>query len=75
MVGQARSKRSSEPSHGRRDDWSVDQYCVLCGLLVITPERHQSALLLQLHEDHLNVHGIEFKYYADGIHSGLTPPG
>ena len=24
---------------------------------------------------HLKGHCIEFKYYADGIHSGLTPPG
>ena len=24
---------------------------------------------------HLKGHSIEFKYYADGIHSGLTPPG
>ena len=24
---------------------------------------------------HLQGHCIEFKYYADGIHSGLTPPG
>ena len=24
---------------------------------------------------HLKRHCIEFKYYADGIHSGLTPPG
>ena len=24
---------------------------------------------------YLKVHCIEFKYYADGIHSGLTPPG
>ena len=23
----------------------------------------------------LKGHCIEFKYYADGIHSGLTPPG
>ena len=23
----------------------------------------------------LKGHSIEFKYYADGIHSGLTPPG
>ena len=23
----------------------------------------------------LNGHCIEFKHYADGIHSGLTPPG
>ena len=23
----------------------------------------------------LRGHCIEFKYYADGIHSGLTPPG
>ena len=23
----------------------------------------------------LKRHCIEFKYYADGIHSGLTPPG
>ena len=23
----------------------------------------------------LKGHYIEFKYYADGIHSGLTPPG
>ena len=25
--------------------------------------------------EHLKGHCIEFKYYADGIHSGLTPPG
>ena len=24
---------------------------------------------------YLKGHCIEFKYYADGIHSGLTPPG
>ena len=24
---------------------------------------------------HLKGHCIEFKYYADGVHSGLTPPG
>ena len=26
-------------------------------------------------ESTLKGHCIEFKYYADGIHSGLTPPG
>ena len=26
-------------------------------------------------QDLLKGHCIEFKYYADGIHSGLTPPG
>ena len=25
--------------------------------------------------NNLKGHSIEFKYYADGIHSGLTPPG
>ena len=30
-------------------------------------DRHSPALL--------KGHCIEFKYYADGIHSGLTPPG
>ena len=25
--------------------------------------------------NNLKGHCIEFKYYADGIHSGLTPPG
>ena len=25
--------------------------------------------------EHLKGHCVEFKYYADGIHSGLTPPG
>ena len=27
------------------------------------------------HYDSLKGHCIEFKYYADSIHSGLTPPG
>ena len=38
-----------EPYHRRRD---VDQNYVLWGLKVIIPERHQSGLLQQLHEDH-----------------------
>ena len=27
------------------------------------------------HARDLKGHCIEFKYYADGIHTGLTPPG
>ena len=32
---------------------------------------------LQIHKagSSLKGHCIEFKYYANGIHSGLTPPG
>ena len=44
-----------EPYHRRRDELSVDQNCVLWGLRVIIPERHQSALLQQLHEDHFGI--------------------
>ena len=40
-----------EPYHRRHDELSVDQNWVLWGLRVIIPERHQSALLQQLHED------------------------
>ena len=29
----------------------------------------------RIHRMELKGHYIEFKYYADGIHSGLTPPG
>ena len=43
-----------EAYHIRRDGLTVDQNCVLY-LRVIKPERHQSALLLQLHEDHLGI--------------------
>ena len=31
--------------------------------------------LLTIIEYQLKGHCIELKYYADGIHSGLTPPG
>ena len=41
-----------EPYHRRRDELSVDQNCVLWGLRVIIAERHQSALMQQLHEVH-----------------------
>ena len=41
-----------EPYHRRRDELSVDQNCVL---RVIIPERHQSALLQQLHEHHFGI--------------------
>ena len=34
-----------------------------------------SLLWLVLLHVELKGHCIEFKYYADGIHSGLTPPG
>ena len=44
-----------EPYHRRRDEWSVDQNCVLCGMRVIIPERHQSALLQHLHEYHFGI--------------------
>ena len=44
-----------EPYYRRRDELSVDQNCVLWGLRVIIPERHQSALLQQLHEDHFGI--------------------
>ena len=44
-----------EPYHRRRDELSVDQNCVLWGLRVIIPERHQSALLQQLHDDHFGI--------------------
>ena len=44
-----------EPYHRRRDELSVDQNCVLWGLRVIIPERHQSALLQQLHEYHFGI--------------------
>ena len=44
-----------EPYHRQRDELSVDQNCVLWGLRVIIPERHQSALLQQLHEDHFGI--------------------
>ena len=44
-----------EPYYRRRDELSVYQNCVLWGLRVIIPERHQSALLQQLHEDHFGI--------------------
>ena len=35
-------------------------------------KKHIASKMLALK---LKGHCIEFKYYADGIHSGLTPPG
>ena len=32
-------------------------------------------LLTEMDSKKLKGHCIEFKYYADAIHSGLTPPG
>ena len=40
-------------------------------LLWRTPRRFRKYIVLRI----LKGHCIEFKYYADGIHSGLTPPG
>ena len=48
-----------EPYHIRRDELSVDQNCVLWGLRVVIPERHQSASLQQLHEDHFGIVGTK----------------
>ena len=39
------------------------------------PIRPCSPPLTRSQERKLKGHCIEFKYYADGIHSGLTPPG
>ena len=39
-------------------------------LYLILPQTHKLLGILSL-----KGHCIEFKYYADGIHSGLTPPG
>ena len=44
-----------EPYHRRRNELSVDKTCVLWGLRVIIPERHQSALLQHVHEDHFGI--------------------
>ena len=38
------------------------------------PEVIREAMGVLIWND-LKGHCIEFKYYADGIHSGLTPPG
>ena len=44
-----------EPYHRRRDELSVDQGCVSWGMRVVIPERHQSALLQNLHEYHFGI--------------------
>ena len=42
---------------------------------IIKEENKISYLMGDFNIDLLKGHCIEFKYYADGIHSGLTPPG
>ena len=37
--------------------------------------KHVGLLPIEYRVEQLKGHCIEFKYYADGIHSGLTPPG
>ena len=41
--------------------------------IVYRPIRNNDDTILL--QNDLKGHCIEFKYYADGIHSGLTPPG
>ena len=56
---------------------SVHRLFLLYGIRVETRGVHRSSVkrLMWSAQDHLKRHCIEFKYYADGIHSGLTPPG
>ena len=44
-------------------------------ILGLTQEWFISELSIPRKVTYLKGHCIEFKYYADGIHSGLTPPG
>ena len=43
--------------------------------LCITLHQHKETAMKGEKVRNLKGHCIEFKYYADGIHSGLTPPG
>ena len=47
--------------------------CMTTGRLATASERTANAAKSRF--GILKGHCIEFKYYADGIHSGLTPPG
>ena len=44
--------------------------CSVQGLVGLQAELRYA----QIEKDCLKGHCIEFKYYADGTHSGLTPP-
>ena len=50
------------------------------GINYHSKQRDISLAGMKLYQHELDIeplkgHCIEFKYYADGIHSGLTPPG
>ena len=58
-----------------RIEFTANRVCILTNHRNRNAQVNLSFSFVSCVSNHLKGHCIEFKYYADGIHSGLTPPG